>query len=86
MNMKVELKYHKRPAEDLSHLTLLENVALEAPSRALRDPVYRVCSVSLASSSPPFLSVHCRLNKSICLCGTIWKEPTVSHNGKQTGQ
>lgn len=28
---------------------------------------YRLSSVSLSSSSPPFLSVHCQLNKSICL-------------------
>lgn len=74
------VKYYKRRcAEDLYYLKLLENVALEAPSRA-PGTSSRVSSVSLSSSLPPFLSVHCQLNKSICFRRTIWKEPTVNYN------
>lgn len=75
------VKYYKGcSAEDLSHLKPFGECGSGAPPPPPHPGPYRVPSVSLSSSSPPFLSVHCQLNKSICLRRTIWNEPTVSYN------
>lgn len=42
-------------------------------------PLQSLLCFSVQFSSPPFLSVHCQLNKSICLRRTIWNEPTVNN-------